>query len=257
MPPLAFAAAARAGIPAVGVGNFTWDWIYAAYEDALPQAPWLVDRLAASYALAESAWRLPLAGGFESFRQIVDFPFVARHATHPREEVRERLGLPADAPLVLVSFGGYQSHELNLAAAAAHVREARIVITTAAPGTDTPNGVLTIDERRLYGDGLRYEDLVASVDIVLTKPGYGIVSECIANNTRLLYTSRGRFREYDVFVEQMPHLLPCEFLPQPDLTAGRWNTAIVSLLARAFPANRPATNGASLIATAIVDTIDP
>ena len=32
IPPLAFAAAARARIPSVAVGNFTWDWIYSGYE---------------------------------------------------------------------------------------------------------------------------------------------------------------------------------------------------------------------------------
>jgi len=39
MPPLAFAAATRAGVPAIGLGNFTWDWIYASYTDALGSAP--------------------------------------------------------------------------------------------------------------------------------------------------------------------------------------------------------------------------
>ena len=250
MPPLAFAAAARAGIPAIGVGNFTWDWIYAAYPDALPQAPWLIDRLAAWYATASAAWRLPLACGFETFRTIVDYPFVARHATHAPADVRDRLGLPRDEPLLLVSFGGYQSHELNLPAAAATVRNARIVITNPTAAA-APDGVIAIDERGLYGDGLRYEDLVAAVDIVLTKPGYGIVSECIANHTRLLYTSRGRFREYDIFVEQMPRLLPCEFISHADLSAGRWNDAITRLLAQPAIVERAATKGASVIAADI------
>src|SRR5262249_15015573 len=31
IPPLAFAAAARAGVPCLALGNFTWDWIYAAW----------------------------------------------------------------------------------------------------------------------------------------------------------------------------------------------------------------------------------
>jgi hypothetical protein len=255
MPPLAFAAAARAGIPAVGLGNFTWDWIYAGYADALHEAPWLIERLAGWYALADEAWRLPLAGGFESFRRILDFPFVARHASHTRGDVRDRLGLPPDAALVLVSFGGYQSHELDLARAAATVRDARIVIT-AAPPAAAPAGVLTIDEHALYEGGLRYEDLVGAVDIVLSKPGYGIVSECIANGTRLLYTSRGRFREYDIFIDQMPRLLPCEFLSQADLSAGQWNAAITRLLARPAPAERPATNGATLIADRICARLD-
>src|SRR5258706_1326647 len=32
VPPLAFAAASRAGLPSVAVANFTWDWIYADYS---------------------------------------------------------------------------------------------------------------------------------------------------------------------------------------------------------------------------------
>ncbi len=48
--------------------------------------------------------------------------------------------------------------------------------------------------------GLLYQDLVAAADVVVSKPGYGIVSECVANGTALLYTSRGRFIEYDLFV---------------------------------------------------------
>ncbi len=32
IPPLGVAAAAQAGVPAVAMGNFTWDWAYAAYR---------------------------------------------------------------------------------------------------------------------------------------------------------------------------------------------------------------------------------
>ncbi len=35
IPPLAFRAAHLAGLPAVALGNFTWDWIYEGYRDAL------------------------------------------------------------------------------------------------------------------------------------------------------------------------------------------------------------------------------
>src|SRR5262245_2001366 len=32
IPPLAFEAAARAGVPSIALGNFTWDWIYEGYS---------------------------------------------------------------------------------------------------------------------------------------------------------------------------------------------------------------------------------
>ena len=66
--------------------------------------------------------------------------------------------------------------------------------------------MLYLSEQQLYDSGLRYEDLVRAADVVVTKPGYGIISEAIANDTALLYTSRGRFVEYDVLVKEMPTL---------------------------------------------------
>ena len=66
-----------------------------------------------------------------------------------------------------------------------------------------------IDESAMYDRGYRYEDLVRAVDVVVTKPGYGIISECLANDTALLYTSRGDFREYQVLVDAMPTFLRC------------------------------------------------
>ena len=44
--------------------------------------------------------------------------------------------------------------------------------------------------------------------MVLTKPGYGIVSDCIGCSTRIVYTDRGDFPEYPVMVAEMPRYVP-------------------------------------------------
>ena len=36
IPPLAFEAAAAAGVPSIAIGNFTWDWIYEGYPEESP-----------------------------------------------------------------------------------------------------------------------------------------------------------------------------------------------------------------------------
>ena len=98
---------------------------------------------------------------------------------------------------------------------------------------------------------LRYEDIVAAVDVVVSKPGYGIVSECVANGTPLLYTSRGRFAEYDVMLAEMPRMLRCRYIPQEDLLAGRWRDGVEALLAQDEPLERPRVDGAAMAARAI------
>jgi L-arabinokinase len=234
IPPLAFAAAGRAGVPSAAIGNFTWDWIYSIYPAFERVAPEVMPAIRRAYAAATCALRLPLHGGFEPMAgRVVDIPFIARRSTRDRAETRRRLGIAGDRPVLLPSFGGYG---VNLPLEALRRSERFTIIE---PVREPP-------------DGLLYQDLVAAADVVVSKPGYGIVSECVANATALLYTSRGRFVEYDLFVEQMPRILRCRYLSQEDLLAGRWAEAIERLLAQPEAPDVPAVDGAAVAADYIV-----
>jgi L-arabinokinase len=237
MPPLAFAAAARAGLPSLAVGNFTWDWIYREYDSFERLAPEVIPAIARAYETTTLALRLPLHGGFETMPDVRDAPLIARHSRRDPADTRRALGLTDGRLLVLASFGGYG---LTLPLDSLRRSEDFAIV---APEREAPAG-------------LRYEDLVAAADVVVSKPGYGIVSECIANGTALLYTSRGRFAEYDVFVAEMPRMLRCRYIDQDDLTAGRWRQAIEDLLAQPAPTERPATDGARVIAQTVTATAD-
>jgi hypothetical protein len=254
IPPLPIAAARRTGIPAIGISNFTWDWIYEDY-DARRLAPGLVETLEAHYASADEGWRLPMHGGFGSFSTLRDLPLVARVARQSREVVRAALGLPPERPLVLVSLGGYGARGIDLHGAAASLRGVADVVATSYDTFTPGNGVHRIDETAMYGQGIRYEDLVGAVDVVASKPGYGIISECAANATALLYTDRGRFCEYDVLVREMPRYLDAAFIGQVDLLAGRWRDAVGGLLRRPPRAAAPA-DGAKTAAAWLSDALD-
>jgi L-arabinokinase len=233
------------------VSNFTWDWIYAEYREYLDAAPALIPTIQAAYRLAEAAWRLPMHGGFDTFQQaclaeapearrraLIDMPFVARHATHAPAETRARLGLPPvddDRRLALPSFGGHGIAGIDLEAL----------------DLDGSWHVLRVPDAAIYDAGLRYEDLVRAVDVVLTKPGYGIISECIANDTAIVYTSRGRFAEYPVLVREMPRYLRSSYLGNDALVAGRWQAALDAAVNAPPPPEHPRTDGADVIADMI------
>jgi L-arabinokinase len=93
------------------------------------------------------------------------------------------------------------------------------------------------------------------VDVVVTKPGYGIISECIANDTAVLYTSRGNFAEYDVMVGQMPRLLRCEYIPLETLLAGCWLESLDRLHDKPPPPERPRIDGADVVAEMIAGVV--
>jgi L-arabinokinase len=254
-PPLACAAAALAGIPSVVISNFTWDWIYQEYAEHLSSAPDLIPTIQSAYKLADEAWVLPMHGGFETFGPARDVPFVARHARTDltRQDVLRMLSLPADRPLALVTFGGYGVDELPLARLDC-LPDWTIVLTDsdeASRGHAGIAGIHVVAEERLYGAGLRYQDLVAAVDAVVTKPGYGIISECVANETALVYTSRGRFAEYPVLVREMPKYVRSAYLDRASLVAGRWRGPLDAAVSAPPPPQHPPTNGADVIAGSI------
>jgi L-arabinokinase len=265
IPPLAFAVSASSGIPSIGLGNFTWDWVYADYP-RVRLAPSLLPAIRGAYAKASMALRLPMSAGFESFSNVKDIPFIARHATLTREEVCKKLKLPSEKPLVLMSFGGYGLPGLDTDVVA-KFKKYTVLGTVNSPGgrtkKDTPaverkGAVVSINEEAMYDAGVRYEDLVGAAEAVVTKPGYGIISEAIANDTAVLYTSRGHFPEYEVLVEDMPKYLRCAFISHEDLFAGKWETHLDKMLAQSRPKNykKPETNGADVAAEILLKALD-
>jgi L-arabinokinase len=233
VPPLAFAAAARAGVRSVAIGNFTWDWIYGIYPGFDRVAPDVIPAIRRAYATATCALRLPLHGGFEPMAAVTrDIPLIARQSGRDPSETRTALGLNRERPIVLASFGAY----------GADLPVDRLLKT---------DRFALIDPRRDPPPGFVYQDLVAAADVVVSKPGYGIVSECAANHSALLYTSRGQFREYDLFVAEMPRVLRCRYISQEDLLAGRWADGVDALLAQPAPPEHARVDGAAVAAATI------
>ena len=263
IPPLAFAVGASAGIPSIGLGNFTWDWIYADYP-RVRLAPSLLPTIRGAYAKASMALRLPMSGGFESFSNVRDIPFIARHARRSREEVCKLLKIPADKTLVLSSFGGFGLSTLDTEVLS-KLKKYTVLVTTMTPAArvkkDTPaaerkGSLVTINEEAMYNIGVRYEDLVGACEAVVTKPGYGIISECIANDAAVLYTPRGHFPEYDVLVDEMPKHLRSALISHEDLLGGKWESALDKLLAQPKIKKKPETNGSEVAADILLKALD-
>jgi len=255
IPPLAFAAAHAAGVPSVAISNFTWDWIYTGFPGFDRLAPGVRQQIADANALATLALRLPFHGGFQSMRRVVDVPLVARHASASREDTRRRLQLPDGRPIVLATFGG---HRGTIPLDRAADRGSFLLVATdyeVARDAAVHQNLRVVTADELTRAGLSYTDLLAACDAVVTKLGYGIVSECIANNVALLYAPRGRFVEQDVFMREMPAVLRCRMIDQEDLRNGRWAAAIGALLEQPVPASRMPVNGAEIAAAKILELV--
>ena len=246
IPALACDLGAHLGIPVVAMGNFSWDWIYADYARDVPQFAPLVTDLATSYGRADLLLRLPFHGGLDAFKRRQDIGLVTRRPTVATREVRLRLGVPAHDVLVVLSFGGVG---LGLTTAPRRRLGVTYVATqSAAPVGAPPHGYRFVTNSALIDLGVRYEDLIAAADAVVTKPGYGIIADCIAGETPIVYTSRGRFAEYACLVTAIHQYLPNAFVSNDDLRTGRWDEALDLALSAPVPSASIDLNGAAIAA---------
>jgi hypothetical protein len=249
IPPLAFAAAATASVPSVALANFSWDWIYThlSRSAADPDLAAAARQAKEAYGQASLLLRLPFAGDLSAFPRVEDIPLVARRPRLEAEESRRRLGL-GSRPAVLMSFGG-----IGLDGPAGEVLgvlgEFDFVVDSVRG--EAPLNVRVVDEATRRALGLGYEDVVAAADVVVTKPGYGIVTDAIAGRTRIVYTERGDFPEYPILVAEMPRYVPSVHVGNDDLRAGRLSGAIRAVLAQPFP-DPPSLDGALVAARRIL-----
>lgn len=247
IPFLPFRASHACGIPSMGIGNFTWDWIYSMYAESDPQWQAIIDWIRQGYDLCDLLLQLPMHGDCSACPRRRDVPLVARKATRSRREVRKALGIGAHQPAYLIAFGAL---DLNPSAMRSieEIRDALFLYKH--PLRYTLKNGLCLDPF-----DLSYADAVAAVDAVITKPGYGIVSDCLAHGTPMVYSDRGPFPEYPILVEAMRKELPVVFMPAEDLYSGRWEKAIreIQALAPRKPTGR--TDGAEACARMILERL--
>jgi hypothetical protein len=248
IPPLAFAAARMAGIPSAALGNFGWDWIYGAWPDFGP----VIECVQHGYSQADLLLRLPLHStapeAFPSFETIEDVPLIARRAKRSRNEMRAQLGVHERARVVLLSFGAFTADGLDLAALVS-LTDYRVVLTPplSASADALPQNVLCLREQPSD-----YVSLLAACDVVITKPGYGIVADCLANRIAVLFTSRGPFREYDVLAEALTTLGRARYVPRDDLLAGHIAYHLAALEAQPDTWADIPLNGAEVVANRVL-----
>jgi L-arabinokinase len=250
IPPLAFQAAHEAGVPSLALGNFSWDWIYRHLGERQVKLRDAAERCADSYSRAGLLLRLPFAGDMRAFPRIEDIPLVARTPRLKRADARRALGLGAETTLLL-SFGGIGLPDFD-ASVLAGLRHF-VFLGTERPKNAPPNFRL-LDMAALAAQNVHYEDVVGAVDVVVSKPGYGIVSDAIGAGVRLIYTDRGDFPEYGVLVKEMQDWLACAYVSQGDLRAGRLAEPLREVLAKT-PPPAPDTSGADVAAWRLLETV--
>ncbi len=242
IPAIPLAAAQRSGIPDVAIGNFSWDWIYETYASTDFQWEFFVEKFRAVYEQTGLLLRLPFAPPMEQFPNRKDIPLLASPGRSRREdilnsnpEIRNRSGhsnivsslnprasdLPPvhDRPWVLLSF---TSLDLDARAVEKIGKLSGDYEFFCVEPMSFPGSCIHSIRR----DEVCFADILASCDIVVSKPGFGLVSECIVNRKPLVWSDRGEFAEYPYLVEGIGRYLKNAFLPSEKLYAGELRSGL-------------------------------
>ena len=249
IPAIPLEAAARLDLPAIAVANFSWDWIYSAFVRAEPRWRPIVAAFAEGYSRASLLLRLPFAGEMSAFARIEDVPILASPGRAKRREIADLAGCPADARWILLSFTSLEWSEDALDRVE---RMSDCRFFTVLPLTWNRRNIHSIDR-----ESIPFADLMATVDAVISKPGYGIVSECIVNRKPLIYSDRSDFLEYAPLEAGVRTYLKHVHLPSGKLYSGDLREAVDAVDNAPEPRQSLNAGGADLAARRILDFLKP
>lgn len=213
--PQGLAVARAAGLPAILVENFTWDWIYRAYEGEWPAIARWADVFQAEFSRCDrhiqaEPWCNPVD-------RAVHVAPISRRPLKDRQTVRRDLGITGTGPMVLVSMGGIPWHFSGLEKGAE--AEGVTVVVPGGGETEARNGALIVLP---HHSRFHHPDLVHAADGVVAKLGYSTVAEVWSARCPLGWVGRPTFPESAVIGGWVRRHLGGAEISQVELVEGRW-----------------------------------
>jgi hypothetical protein len=235
IPPLPLVAASHVGIPAICVANFTWVEVFRRAARGIAERESFLRELERLYAKASLLLKPGFSVTMRAFKTHTETQLIARRGRNIRKQLCHALGLRPRTRLVLTYFGKWSMGDLNLKRAS----EIKDIAFLSFDSSDKP--LIKLDP-----SAWQFEDVIASVDAVLAKPGYGTLAECMANGVPVVYYPRCEFSEYYALRRELDRWGGAIRISTRDFVTCRWKDA----LERAFTLHprRVPCNGASQIA---------
>ncbi|MEW6254644.1 MAG: hypothetical protein AB1592_01715 [Pseudomonadota bacterium] len=222
-------AARQCGTPSVACSSLIWSEMAEFYFQGIADSKPIVEGMRAAYDTATGLVALtpgmPMSGHQPA---RVQQP-IGRRGRNRRGELISRLGGDAATRVLLWAFGGMQPNPPPYL---------RAVSNTLSLGPSSwGDSVISAD-----GLGWPFEDLIASCDVVISKPGYGIVVELGANAKPNILLSRGDWPEEPHLIEWLKKVAPCRLVSSSEnVDASSFSQMISEVLAE--PTKSPAAVG--------------
>lgn len=244
--PFAFEVARKAGLPSIAVTNFTWYDIYGPYTGHYPAFQPHLQKIRQQYEMADLLLELIPSTGMPYFRDRLKIPLVGDVGHNVRDRLKDHLGLEKGKNLALIYLGEFGMDSItseNLS----EFRDWDFIGIYPLPGTPANYHLVKKED-------FPYLDLVASVDVMISKIGYGIFSQSLMHGTPLIYLPRKDFAEFPVLEKAILEWGHGYRLSREDYCALKWEKTLKQVLQRKRPAPQP-SDGAKICAREIENFI--
>jgi hypothetical protein len=240
--PFAFEVAKRADIPSVAATNFTWQTIYSEYTPSYRDfAPYLSE-IERQYALADLLIALYPANDMSCFGNQVQVRPVGRIGKDVRGSFNTRYGISEEKKVGLIYTGTFGMDAVPWKMLE-KFDEWKFFGLYPLPGSPA-------NYRCVSKKDFRYQDCIASADVMICKLGYGACAECFINGQPIIYLPRTGFAEFPVLQKAVEEWGHGYLLSRDDFYALRWHEALQSVAGRQRPA-RMQSDGAQKCVLAI------
>jgi hypothetical protein len=227
------------------VENFTWEWIYSGYPDPTGRLRQPIAYLrtlfkAATYHIQTEPVCRPRAGA-----DLTTAP-VCRPPRLPAGEVRRRLGIPAQRPVVLLTMGGV-AHNLTFLSLLARRKDVCFLLPGNRRDLRVQDAVYHVPQHLDF----YHPDLVHASDAVVGKAGYSSLAEVYSAGVPFGYVLRDRWRESGPLAVFIRRRMQGLALTPREFESGAWLQRLDTLLM--LPRRPPRTaSGASQIADFLI-----
>jgi hypothetical protein len=242
--PLGILVAREAGVPSVLVENFTWDWIYEAYlkwETALKK------HLLYLREIFDSA-DLHIQAEPVCCRRNADLTTspISREMRTPPRRTREKLGIPENSKVVMITMGGIPE-QYPFLKQLQELKDIHFIVPGASSGIERHGNLLLLPHHSSYF----HPDLVHASDAVIGKVGYSTLAEVYSAGVPFGYIARSGFRESPKLVSFIRRHMKGWPIGEAAFYEGAWLSTLPELLA--LPRIRRRTpNGAAQAAKFIL-----
>jgi len=213
---LGAAAAHAVEIKSVGLCSLNWADLYLSYfgRDEI------YSRMRDAYASLDRFCCPTPSMAMPSLANRVSIGSIAVAGIDRRHELNASLGLDRDTTLGLVTPGGL---DFDIDPARWRVPEGSFwIMPDSLTAADRMCGIDNLD--------VSFLDVLASVDVVVGKPGYGMVTECVAAGKPMLYVRRNSWPEQDSLLEWLNEHGRARSITRESLQQGRIIDAVNDLM---------------------------